>query len=206
MSYRVRPVLTPVNRIDPTIYHFVGHFSVRRGQYEKARADEFRKIDEPFFRSGEFGLLRVARHFVGCALRKIARYLDEGGDVNRRTENGQTLLHIATENGELDIVGLLLARGADLNAKGYHGYTALHIAVDSDSGTSRQDGLRAIELTLTKLFSILERTSRCVTTMERLQEMLLLLTGRLSVYCMKRLPGSSCSAEGRFRRIPKGSW
>jgi len=86
----------------------------------------------------------------GLRLEEVQRYLDEGGDPNRRTETGQTLLHIAADNGEIDIVGLLLARGADVNARGFHGYTPLHLAVDADCDTSVRDGRRATELPLTK--------------------------------------------------------
>jgi len=87
----------------------------------------------------------------GLRIEEVQRYLDDGGDPNRRTETGQTLLHIAADNGKIEIMRLLLARGADVNAKGYHGYTPLHIAVDSDCDTSSRDGRSATELPLTKL-------------------------------------------------------
>jgi cytohesin len=87
----------------------------------------------------------------GLRLKEVQQYLDDGGDPNHRTENQQTLLHIAADNCEMEIVELLLARGADINAKGFHGYTALHLAVDSECDTSSRDGRRATELPLTTL-------------------------------------------------------
>jgi ankyrin repeat protein len=81
----------------------------------------------------------------------VQRYLDEGGDPNGRADSGNTLLHIATDNGEVEIIQLLVARAADVNARGFHGYTPLHLAVASDCDTSPRDGRRAMELPLTKL-------------------------------------------------------
>src|SRR5262250_2369256 len=76
----------------------------------------------------------------GFTIEDVQRYLDEGGDPNSRTDSRQTLLHIATDNAQVEIVRLLVARGADVNAKGYHGCTPLHIAVDMDCDTSPRDG------------------------------------------------------------------
>jgi ankyrin repeat protein len=80
-------------------------------------------------------------HTGPCGLRieEVQRYLDEGGDVNRRTEAGQTLLHIAADNLQADIIRLLLSRGADINAKGYLGQTALHYAVDMEAINNSDD-------------------------------------------------------------------
>jgi ankyrin repeat protein len=87
----------------------------------------------------------------GLCFENVQRYLDESGDPNKREENGQTLLHLATENGDMEIMKLLLGRGADIDAKGYHGYTALHLAVDADCDTSPRDGRRATNLPLTTM-------------------------------------------------------
>ena len=86
----------------------------------------------------------------GLCLEEVKGYLDAGGDPNRRTDTGQTLLHIAVDNGGVDVIRLLLDCGADVNARGYHGYTALHLAVDSDCDTSPRNGRRATELPLTR--------------------------------------------------------
>jgi ankyrin repeat protein len=87
----------------------------------------------------------------GLNLKDVQQYLDEGGDPNHRADSGHTLLHIAADNGEIEIMRLLVAHGADVNARGYRGYTPLHMAVDSDCDTSPRDGTRATELPLTML-------------------------------------------------------
>jgi len=87
----------------------------------------------------------------GLTLDDVQKYLDEGGDANARTANQQTLLHIAADNGETDIVRLLLTYGADINAKGYYGYTALHLAVDSDIDAPIQSGRAVTELPVARL-------------------------------------------------------
>jgi ankyrin repeat protein len=68
----------------------------------------------------------------GLQIRDVRQYLDDGGDPNHRNERQQTLLHIAADNGEVEIVKLLLARGVDINARGYRNYTALHLTVDAE--------------------------------------------------------------------------
>jgi len=110
--------------------------------FERLMSRSFGKESSTFWSGGPRGLV----------LEEVQQYLDEGGDINRRTEEGQTLLHIATDNFQVDIMKLLLSRGADINARGYHGYTPLHIAVDNDCCTqSRPDNSRATELPLAKL-------------------------------------------------------
>src|SRR5689334_4828287 len=87
----------------------------------------------------------------GLQVKDVQQYLDEGGDPNRRTEHQQTLLHIAADNGDLDVIKLLIAHGADINARGYRNYTPLHLAVDGDCNTSGRDGRVATELPAAKL-------------------------------------------------------
>ena len=89
--------------------------------------------------------------FRGLRVDDVSAYLDAGGDVNARTGDGQTLLHLAADNGEVDVIRLLAARGADVSARGYGGSTPLHLAVDVDCNTSARDGRRATELPLTAL-------------------------------------------------------
>ena len=95
--------------------------------FEHLISRSFGKESSSFWRGGPRGL----------SIENVRRYLDEGGDPNRRTESGQTLLHIATDNGQVELMQLLVARGADGNARGHHGYTPLHLAVDTDCDTSR---------------------------------------------------------------------
>jgi len=47
-------------------------------------------------------------------------------------KNGNTALHIASQNGHLDIVNKLMAAGAPLNAQNGKGQTALHMSVEYD--------------------------------------------------------------------------
>jgi ankyrin repeat protein len=60
-------------------------------------------------------------------------YIHSGGDLNEHhSETGWTLLHIAVEFEELDVIRLAVSRGADINAQDVQGWTPLHHAVDSD--------------------------------------------------------------------------
>ena len=109
---------------------------------ERLKSRSFGKESSGFWRGGPRGL----------TLEDVQRYLAEGGDVNGRFDSGDTLLLNATDNGQIEIMRLLMSHGADLNAKGYHGYTALHHAVDGDCNTqNRDDYSRATDLPLTKL-------------------------------------------------------
>lgn len=46
-----------------------------------------------------------------------------------KTFNGETVLHIASRLGYVDIVKLLLTEKADINAKAYLNFTPLHMAI-----------------------------------------------------------------------------
>lgn len=54
--------------------------------------------------------------------------LDEGADLNVRSEPGDTSLYGAAEAGYVDIAELLLDYGGDPNARARIGSTPLHIA------------------------------------------------------------------------------
>lgn len=56
--------------------------------------------------------------------------LQNGIDVNcKESQLGATALHIASQNGRVDIVNLLLGWKANVNAKAEGGFTPLHRAV-----------------------------------------------------------------------------
>jgi ankyrin repeat protein len=110
----------------------------KRMTFEKLMS---RSFGSSFWRGGPRGL----------SLEDIERYLAEGGDPNRRADSGHTLLHLAMDNYDIELVRLLITRGADVNARGYRGYTPLHLAVDSDCDSQPRDGRRATELPLTTL-------------------------------------------------------
>ncbi len=115
--------------------------SAKRMTFERLLSRSFGKESSRFWSSSPRGL----------TIQDVHAYLDEGGNPNQTKEDAQTLLHIAAQNGDLEIARLLLARGADINAKGYRGYTPLHLAVDSDCDTSGRDGLAPTELSMTRL-------------------------------------------------------
>jgi hypothetical protein len=54
--------------------------------------------------------------------------LKKGAYVDAITRKGKTALHIAAEEGRIDLIEILLKYGANIHAK-YDGATALHIAV-----------------------------------------------------------------------------
>jgi ankyrin repeat protein len=57
----------------------------------------------------------------------IQTLLHSGVSVNAKTiEDGQTALHIASENDSLDIIRILIDAGSDMNTTDNHGYTLLH--------------------------------------------------------------------------------
>jgi len=60
----------------------------------------------------------------------VSEILDGGGVSAdfREPHNGNTLLHIACQNGHKELIQMLVIRGADVNAQNHHGQTALHFA------------------------------------------------------------------------------
>ena len=72
---------------------------------------------------------------------ELVRYLvSRGSDINAKTEDGDTPLHIATMSNtvtlktlDVEVLKYLISCGADVNAKNKNGYTPLHIAAMSDS-------------------------------------------------------------------------
>jgi ankyrin repeat protein len=96
---------------------------------------------------------KIIKNFGNRALRlkDVQRYLDSGGDVDRRDEKmNWSLLHYAAEDCNPEIVRLLATRGADVNARDKDGWTPLHWAVESDMDAASQEGRRASELPTVK--------------------------------------------------------
>jgi RNA polymerase subunit RPABC4/transcription elongation factor Spt4 len=85
------------------------------------------------------------------ALANLKQFLAEGGDVNKKAENGLTALMAAAANGCGEIVKLLIEAGADVNAEMNDGSTALIFAahekhndvvqllIKADADTSAQE-------------------------------------------------------------------
>jgi len=60
---------------------------------------------------------------------EILKYLlEKGGDVNAKTLDNETILHVAVKGQSPDNVKLLLEKGVDVNVKDNRGNTALHFA------------------------------------------------------------------------------
>ena len=58
----------------------------------------------------------------------LAAWLDRGGDLHSRADNGETLLHKAAYRGHLHMVKDLLKRGLGVNITDTGGFTPLHEA------------------------------------------------------------------------------
>lgn len=56
---------------------------------------------------------------------KIRYLIENGADVNTKTENGNTQLHYVAKNNNIDIVKLLIEHGADVNTRNDHEETPL---------------------------------------------------------------------------------
>ncbi|RFU79741.1 ankyrin-3 [Trichoderma arundinaceum] len=75
----------------------------------------------PFFLATEY-----------CYRNTVRAYLDTGLDPNMKLADGQTALHVASADGSLHIVQLLVSQKADINARKKDGSTPLHLAVIED--------------------------------------------------------------------------
>lgn len=64
---------------------------------------------------------------------RILKLLDQGGDVNKVDENGNSALHLAAYDNDIDTARLLVDSNADVNIKDAYGYTSLHLAAITDS-------------------------------------------------------------------------
>jgi len=61
--------------------------------------------------------------------KEIAVFLIEQMDIHLADQNGDTLLHHAARNNNINLVEILLDHGADVNAKNNYGSTALDLAI-----------------------------------------------------------------------------
>ncbi|MDX2198413.1 MAG: ankyrin repeat domain-containing protein [Phycisphaerae bacterium] len=72
-----------------------------------------------------------------------ARLIERGADLARRDWNGASLLHLAVQFGQLDVLDLLLAAGLDPNARDARQETPLHTAARSNAPEAAQRLLAA---------------------------------------------------------------
>jgi len=56
---------------------------------------------------------------------------EKGAHINSKTKYNKTLLHFASESGNLELVKIFIENGADINAKTNDGETPLHFATES---------------------------------------------------------------------------
>jgi len=68
-------------------------------------------------------LFKAARH---SKLSEVQDGLDAGARIDGRDEHGNTLLHVAAQNGHKKLLKLLLRRGANVNLQNNKGNTPLH--------------------------------------------------------------------------------
>ena len=59
----------------------------------------------------------------------VKRYLSSGADVNQRNKFGGSLLHIASVQGDKQLVRLLISEGAQLNVKNNRAMTPLDVSI-----------------------------------------------------------------------------
>ena len=89
-----------------------------------------KRPDPPFVIGGERPGQKRDESVWGAARRgeieKVKKYLGEGGDVNARNNEGDTLLASAALVGEAEMVGYLLKQGADAKLRNKERNTALH--------------------------------------------------------------------------------
>jgi ankyrin repeat protein len=64
---------------------------------------------------------------------EFARLLDSGVSVSEKNRQGETLLYVAAEKGQIDLARALIAKGADARARTPNGETVLHAAAMIES-------------------------------------------------------------------------
>ena len=79
---------------------------------------------------------------VGDREEIVKTLLAAGADVNARSDDGDTILRIAIDAGNMEIVDLLIAAGADVDAKSSDGESLLEMAIRGNEGNCK----RAVEV------------------------------------------------------------
>ena len=113
--------------------------------------DDDRELVSKTLEAGED--VRQTNAYLRTPLHKAAYYsghpevieslIRRGADVNARDKGNWTALHLATRNGHLEAVRLLLDAGSELTVQdSKHGWTALHLAVitGKDGGSGELGG------------------------------------------------------------------
>ena len=83
----------------------------------------------------------------------VQQALEQGEDINAKTDDLFTALHYAAVNGQGEVVALLIERGADREAQTDFMYTPLHLAVlKGDTAVAAQLAAPGANLDLKDLF------------------------------------------------------
>ncbi|MGF7036751.1 ankyrin repeat protein [Paenibacillus mucilaginosus] len=84
----------------------------------------------------------ICRAIANGDIKYVKSLLSRGISANYECLNsGHSLLNLAVENEQLEIVKFLIKSGADINLKSSGGWTPLHVAVDiSIDGTIQSGG------------------------------------------------------------------
>ena len=94
-------------------------------------------VQLPFYLTAEFGLFPqgVHRAIKEGDIEEVEKYLKAGVDPNLKIDKGwskPTLIYYAVEQGNKEMVEMLISRGAGFNAVNKVGYAPLHIAAQYD--------------------------------------------------------------------------
>ncbi len=111
---------------------------------------------------------------------EVRRHLNEGTDVNKKDEKGQTPLHLSARNGSKKVGEVLVERGAAINAQDHEGQTPLHLA-------AREGQSAMVDLLLLKKAKVNSRDTQGRTPLHHAtfrqgnETPLLLIAGRATV-------------------------
>lgn len=79
---------------------------------------------------GPEGHFPIHRAIIRGELPAVSEYLQMGGDPELKNKNGDTLLHLAAINNQVEIAELLLISEAEVNSRNYVYAAPLHLAVE----------------------------------------------------------------------------
>lgn len=77
----------------------------------------------------DLGMLLEMASSGNIGVEFIERYISSGANLNEKTSEGLTLLHVVAERGLIKVAELLISNGANVNAKSNNGNTPLHQAI-----------------------------------------------------------------------------
>jgi ankyrin repeat protein len=114
-------------------------YALERGDFERAAEllERGADVNAQFILSkGQTTLILIAREKSNPEA--IRFLLDHGADLDIRTFDGRTALHVAAAEGRTEHVHMLLEAGANVNIRTEDGETALQAAHDNDQKTAER--------------------------------------------------------------------